>query len=198
MATPRTDSKRKSTTARPTTAKEGAKAEGTSSGRGKAGRMDHHYLDQKQFATVEESLQRNLSTMIGLYLKSKKFHWDVRGRFFEELHTLFDAVAETAIASVDELAERLVQLGGSPDATPERIARESAAKVPAGEEHNPRPMLEALVDDLSTIGRSLRDDSQEVDEAGDPATADMYNGFILDLDKHRWMLQAHLDDDKMD
>jgi|GEM_PF-501335 len=160
--------------------------------------IDHSYLQEEQFRTVAETLQRNLCTSVALYLKFKKFHWDIRGRLFRELHLAYDEMAAEVFASIDEIAERLVMLGGSPSAAPVDIDRYSTVRVPTETIHDARLQLEELVADHTVITRALREDSERCDEAEDPATADLYNGLLLTHDKHRWMLQATLDDGRLD
>lgn len=159
--------------------------------------VDHNYLTEAEFGTVAETLQRNLATTISLYLKFKKYHWDIRGRFFRDLHLAYDEFIEEIFPAIDEQAERLVALGGSPIAAPADIERFSVVKVPTETVRDARTQVEDLVADLSRVGRGFRDDSQTVDDANDPATADMYNGYAATIDKIRWMLQAMMDDDRM-
>ncbi|ULH16798.1 DNA starvation/stationary phase protection protein [Deinococcus sp. KNUC1210] len=160
--------------------------------------IDHSYLDEKGFDVVAESLQRNLATTISLYLKLKKFHWDIRGRHFRDLHLAYDDFIAKIFPSIDEQAERLVMLGGSPVAAPSDIQQYSVVQVPTTTIHDAREQLTALVDDFTRVARGYRDDSNAVDEAGDPATSDMYNGILHIIDEVRWMLQAMLDDARMD
>ena len=159
--------------------------------------VDHHYLNEEEFGTVAETLQRNLATTISLYLKFKKYHWDIRGRFFRDLHLAYDEFIAEIFPAIDEIAERLVALGGSPIAAPADIARFSVVDVPTETVRDARTQVADLVADLSRVGKGYRDDSQTVDDANDPATADMYNGYAMTIDKIRWMLQAIMDDDRL-
>ncbi|WP_424950268.1 Dps family protein [Deinococcus sp.] len=160
--------------------------------------VDHSYLSEKNFDVVAESLQRNLATTISLYLKLKKFHWDIRGRHFRDLHLAYDDFIEKIFPGIDAQAERLVMLGGSPIAAPSDIARYSVVEVPTKTVHDAREQLTALVDDFTRVAKGYRDDSNAVDDAEDPATSDMYNAILHEVDEVRWMLQAMLDDARMD
>jgi len=160
--------------------------------------VDHSYLSEQGFDVVAESLQRNLSTTISLYLKLKKFHWDIRGRHFRDLHLAYDDFIAKIFPSIDEQAERLVMLGGSPVSAPSDLAKYSVVEVPTETIHDAREQLTALVDDLTRVARGYRDDSNKVDEAGDPATSDMYNAILHTIDEVRWMSQAVLDDARLD
>ncbi|PTA66831.1 Dps family protein [Deinococcus arcticus] len=159
--------------------------------------VDHAYLTEDEFGTVAETLQRNLATTISLYLKFKKYHWDIRGRFFRDLHLAYDEFIAMIFPAIDEQAERLVALGGSPIAAPADIERYSTVTVPTETVRDARTQVSDLVADLTRVGRGYRDDSQTVDDANDPATADLYNGYAATVDKIRWMLQAMMDDERM-
>ncbi|THF84006.1 DNA starvation/stationary phase protection protein [Deinococcus sp. KSM4-11] len=160
--------------------------------------VDHAYLTEAQFAIVAETLQRNLATTISLYLKFKKYHWDIRGRFFRDLHLAYDEFIDEIFPGIDEQAERLVALGGSPVAAPSDIERYSVVKVPTETVRDARAQVADLVQDLTRVGKGYRDDSNTVnDDAKDPATSDLYNGYAQTIDKIRWMLQAIMDDDRM-
>lgn len=159
--------------------------------------VDHGYLTEKEFATVAATLQRNLATTISLYLKFKKYHWDIRGRFFRDLHPAYDEFIDMIFPAIDEQAERLVALGGSPIAAPVDLERFSVIRVPTETVRDARTQVADLVADLTKIGKGYRDDSQTVDDANDPATADLYNGYAATADKIRWMLQAMMDDEHM-
>ena len=160
--------------------------------------VDHSYLTEKGFDVVAESLQRNLATTISLYLKLKKFHWDIRGRHFRDLHLAYDDFIAKIFPSIDVQAERLVMLGGSPVAAPSDIARYSIVEVPTETIHDAREQLTVLVDDFTRVAKGYRDDSKAVDDAEDPATSDIYNAILHVIDEVRWMLQATLDDARMD
>lgn len=159
--------------------------------------VDHNYLSEKEFGVVSETLQRNLATTISLYLKFKKYHWDIRGRFFRDLHLAYDEFIDMVFPGIDEMAERLVALGGSPIAAPADIERYSVISVPTETVRDARTQVADLVADLTKIGKGYRDDSQAADDANDPATADLYNGYAATVDKIRWMLQAIMDDDRL-
>lgn len=143
-------------------------------------------------------MQRNLCTTICLYLKFKKFHWDIRGRFFRDLHPAYDEFIDMIFPAIDEQAERLVALGGTPLSAPADLAKYSVVKVPSEIIRDARSQVAELVADLTRVGKGYRDDSMAADDAKDPATADLYNGYAGTIDKIRWMLQAMMDDERLD
>ena len=52
-----------------------------------------------------------LSDEMTLYVKTRKFHWNVTGNSFMELHKLFEAQYTELEQVIDEVAERINKLG---------------------------------------------------------------------------------------
>src|ERR1017187_4965900 len=53
-----------------------------------------------------------LSDEMTLYVKTRKFHWNVFGESFMELHKLFESQYTELEESIDAIAERINKLGG--------------------------------------------------------------------------------------
>ncbi|HXL87405.1 MAG TPA: ferritin-like domain-containing protein [Streptosporangiaceae bacterium] len=62
-------------------------------------------------------LQDRLNSLNDLALTLKHVHWNVTGPNFIALHTMLDPQVEAVRAMVDETAERITVLGGSPSGT---------------------------------------------------------------------------------
>jgi len=138
-----------------------------------------------------ELLNSRLASAIDLQLQSKHAHWNVKGPSFIALHQLFDQVATMATGTVDELAERLVQLGGSAQGTLQQVGKESKlrpypATITSGAEH-----VEALGHALAAFGTQVREGIELADEYGDPATADQLTAMAEAVEKQLWFVEAH-------
>ena len=73
-----------------------------------------------------ELLNARLADAFDLYGQAKQAHWIVRGSDFFQLHELYDGVAEAVLPLVDEIAERVGQLGGAARGTV-RMAAEATS-----------------------------------------------------------------------
>jgi DNA-binding ferritin-like protein len=62
-------------------------------------------------------MNQRLASAVDLQMQMKQAHWNVKGPSFIGLHELFDKVAEAVEGYVDEIAERIVQLGGVAEGT---------------------------------------------------------------------------------
>lgn len=78
--------------------------------------------------SVGTMLAKSLAEAVDLERQAKQAHWNVRGVHFQQLHELFDTVAEEAREFGDMLAERAATLGAMPDATVGSVAQWSELK----------------------------------------------------------------------
>lgn len=62
----------------------------------------------KKSASILSTL---LSDEMTLYVKTRKFHWNITGNSFMELHKLFEAQYTELEEVIDEVAERINKLG---------------------------------------------------------------------------------------
>src|SRR6201747_1134232 len=73
-----------------------------------------------------ELLNARLADAIDLQTQTKQAHWNVKGPNFIALHKLFDEINESVEDYVDEIAERVVQLGGIAEGTARMAANRSS------------------------------------------------------------------------
>jgi starvation-inducible DNA-binding protein len=136
-------------------------------------------------------LDSRLASAIDLQLQAKHAHWNVKGPNFIALHELFDKVATTATETVDELAERLVQLGGLAHGTLQTVARDTKLRPYPVAISNGSDHVEALAHSLSAFGTQVREGIELADEYGDPATTDLLTGMAEAIEKQLWFVEAH-------
>lgn len=129
---------------------------------------------------------------VDLSSQCKQAHWNVKGPSFIALHKLFDEVHDTVESGVDDVAERIVQLGGVASGTVRNAAKASTLKeFPSGPLSGDEA-CEALSERLAAFGASLRRAIDAADELGDADTADLFTGFSRGVDKALWFVEAHL------
>jgi starvation-inducible DNA-binding protein len=141
-------------------------------------------------------LQGCLVDGIDLYNATRQAHWNVKGPHFGELHKLFEEFYNALNEATDDLAERIVQLGGTAMGTTQTLA--SSTRLPpyptdlyAGMDH-----VAALADRYAMVAKTLREGIDQTDEAGDADTADLLTEKSRATDKMLWMIEAHLPHDK--
>ena len=135
-----------------------------------------------------------VSTWSVMYTKLHNYHWYVKGHQFFTLHAKFEELYDEATAHMDEIAERILTLGGDPVATMREQLEQSVVKEAKGDE-NADKMVATIVDDFSAIMESLKKGMDEAAKVGDDMTEDLLNATYQSIEKHQWMLNAFLGED---
>jgi starvation-inducible DNA-binding protein len=148
-------------------------------------------LPQEARRAVIDILNEQLSDAIDSGLQAKQAHWNVKGPGFISLHALFDEVAERFNAFADDLAERVVQLGGTARGTLQSVVRGSRLEAYPldlvwGCDH-----LQALAATLAAFGKSARSAISAADRLGDAGSADLFTQISRATDRLLWKLEAH-------
>lgn len=133
-----------------------------------------------------------LGSLLDLWSQVKQAHWNIHGATFIAIHEFLDKIADSLVDQVDEVAERIVQLGGVAEGT---IRMGSKSTILKESETGVLPIpsaLEGLADRFAKIGALIRKEIEHSDELGDPNTADILTGIGNDLDKNLWFIESHL------
>ena len=136
-------------------------------------------------------LNQRLASAVDLQMQMKQAHWNVKGPNFIGLHELFDKVAEAVEGYVDQIAERVVQLGGVAEGTVRMASSrtrltEYSPEISEGPAH-----IEGVARALSTFGQEIRNSINEADELDDADTADLFTEVSRGIDKWLWFVEAH-------
>lgn len=140
---------------------------------------------------VTEVLNKQVANWSVLYIKLHHFHWYVKGPNFYTLHEKFEEMYNEAAKNVDELAERLLAVGGKPVSTMKACIEQASIQEAAGGE-SAEQMVQAVITDFNTLIRESKEGITAAEAADDEATGDMFLGITESLQKHVWMLQAFL------
>lgn len=139
-----------------------------------------------------QCLDPALAAMTDLMLATKEAHWNVKGPTFIALHKLFDELNEEVEDYVDELAERIVQLGGHAHGTVAEVAKGTPLKAyPSGQRASEKHLM-ALSSHLAAVVAITRKGIDTSTEQGDTATADLFTELTRGLDKSLWFVESHL------
>lgn len=142
-------------------------------------------------ASLEQVLNRQVANFNVLYVKIHNFHWYVKGEQFFALHVKFEELYEEVTLKMDEVAERLLSIKGSPAATMKEYLEIATIQEATGKEDT-RGMVQSLIEDFATISEELTEGIELAEEVTDQPTADMFTTIRADLEKHQWMLRSFL------
>ena len=141
---------------------------------------------------VAKYLNERLADAIDLGAQTKHAHWNVKGPHFIALHELFDKVAESVEDHIDDIAERITQLGGTAHGTLKAAARDSSLKPYPEDITDGMAHVDALSSALADFGKKVRKGIEITGKWDDADTADLFTGISRDVDKYLWFLEAHL------
>ncbi|RTR28458.1 DNA starvation/stationary phase protection protein [Robertmurraya yapensis] len=140
---------------------------------------------------LQTALNGQISNWSILYTKLHRFHWYVKGPLFFTLHEKFEELYNEAALTVDEVAERLLAIGGQPVATMKEYL-ETATLAETNNESKASEMVATLVSDYKAIKEQLVELAKLSEEQDDVITNDLATGLIEKIDTHVWMLTAYL------
>lgn len=146
-------------------------------------------------AELNQELNVQVATWSVVYTKLHNFHWYVKGHQFFTLHVKFEELYNEATAYMDEIAERLLALGGKPVATMTEQLELSVVNEATSQESSDE-MVQTVVSDYDKIMKSLKRGMELAAEDNDDMTEDMLNAIHQNLEKHSWMLSAFLGEKK--
>jgi starvation-inducible DNA-binding protein len=141
---------------------------------------------------VATILQDRLNALNDLALTLKHIHWNVVGPHFIAVHTMLDPQVDAVRLMVDDTAERIATLGGSPAGTPGAlVAGRSWDDYSLGRD-DALAHLGAL--DLVYAG-VIEAHRKAIEATGDldPVTEDMLIGQAEQLEQYHWFVRAHLE-----
>ncbi|WHY21038.1 DNA starvation/stationary phase protection protein [Paenibacillus sp. G2S3] len=141
--------------------------------------------------SLEQILNRQVANLNVLYVKIHNFHWYVKGEQFFSLHVKFEDLYNEVTLQMDEVAERLLSIKGSPAATMKEYLELATIQEATGKEDT-RGMVQSLIEDFATISEELTEGIELAEEIKDQPTSDMLIKIRGDLEKHQWMLRSYL------
>jgi len=151
-------------------------------------------ISPKNLKAVTSLLSVVLADEVLLYTKTRKFHWNVAGESFMELHLLFEKQYNELEEAIDEIAERINKLGSKTIGTMKEFLEATHLKEAPGEYPNRKDMIKELLTDHETVTVELRKAVEQCqDEYKDAGTADFLTGLMEDHETNAWKLRRYLD-----
>ncbi len=140
---------------------------------------------------VINQLNRLLSSYHVFYTNVRGYHWNVKGEHFFSLHVKFEELYNEIQLQIDEIAERILTLGG----TPLHAYSDFAQHTFINEHKNifaGRDCVEGVVTGLQSLITEQRALAEDAEAVGDQGSADLVTGYYQAQEKHVWMYNAFL------
>jgi len=133
-------------------------------------------------------LLKLLADVFALYVKTKNFHWHMRGLHFRDYHLLLDEHGAQIFAMTDDIAERARKIGGTTIKSVSDISKHQRLKDNNDESVAPEVMLAELCADNQQLTQSLRSTHELCEKHNDVATASVIENWIDETERRTWFL----------
>ncbi|MCB0636237.1 MAG: DNA starvation/stationary phase protection protein [Lewinella sp.] len=151
--------------------------------------MNYLGLNQAKNKATVNQLNKLLADYQLYYQNLRNFHWNIKGTNFFDLHNQFEALYQDAREKIDEIAERILTLQHRPlSSLSDYLAIGEVEE--AGKVSEDRDMVMIILENHRILIRDMRDTLKAADSSTDEGTMDMIGGFLSELEKKSWMLNA--------
>jgi starvation-inducible DNA-binding protein len=134
-----------------------------------------------------------LADEMTLYVKTRKFHWNVTGDSFMELHKLFQQQYTELEETIDLVAERINKLGSKTIGTMKEFSALTRLKESPDKYPNQKDMLKELLLDHEMLIVELRKDIDKIgSDNKDAGTTDFLTGIMQEHETTAWILRRYL------
>ena len=139
-----------------------------------------------------ELLNKNLANLQVLYVKLHNYHWNVKGMNFKPVHEMTEAYYDYFAEQYDEVAERIVQLGGKPFATLQDYLTNASLKEEIKKTFEVKYVLKSLLSDFEQLNKEFKEISKAAGDSEDVPTANIADDNVAWLEKEIWMIKASI------
>lgn len=146
-----------------------------------------------QLKLSSELLTALLADEMTLYIKTRKFHWNVRGGSFIELHKLFQDQYVELEELIDLVAERINKLSSRTIGTMKEFLEITRLNETPDIYPEQKEMIKELLLDHEAIAVFIRKDVEELSkESNDFGTIDFITGILEQHESISWVLRRYL------
>lgn len=139
-------------------------------------------LDAAKAKVLGEKLNVLLSNLQVLYINTRGFHWNIKGENFFELHVKFEELYTDLQLKIDEVAERILTLGHTPDHSFTDYLRNAKIREYKNVS-NGREAVKNILESFIVLLELERDILQASDEARDEGTHALMSDYIRQQEK---------------
>ncbi len=124
------------------------------------------------------------------YQNLRGFHWNIKGSDFFELHVKFEELYNDAQLKIDEIAERILTLEGTPFHSFEKYLKNSVVE-PVESLTNGKEMVAHVLKNLQVLIIEERKLLSLAGDADDEGTSSLMSDYISEQEKLVWMLKSY-------
>ncbi|MES2836584.1 MAG: Dps family protein [Bacteroidota bacterium] len=148
-------------------------------------------LDIEKSKGLVQDLNQLLANYQLLYINTRGFHWNIKGEKFFELHLKFEELYNNFQLKIDELAERILTLDGTPLHSYSQYLQLSQIKE-CVDVTNGTEAVQFILNSFQSIILLQRNILEKSAEANDEGTNALMSDYIREQEKLVWMYSSFL------
>ncbi len=153
--------------------------------------MNRIGLNLEKATKLSEGLNDLLANYQVFYMNTRGFHWNIKGEKFFELHVKFEELYDNLVLKIDEIAERILTLQGTPMHTFSEYLQQSEVGV-VKDISGGREAVQLILEAFKVIISKQRALLKLSDDADDEGTNSLMSDYIREQEKLVWMYSAFL------
>ena len=148
-------------------------------------------IDLKKAEQLSSKLNELLANYSIFYQNTRGFHWNIKGEKFFELHVKFEELYNDLLLKIDEIAERILTLGHTPEHSYNKYYK--ASKIKETEKvSDGNTAVSNILDSFKTVIILQREILDLSDEANDEGTNSLMSDYISLQEKDVWMYSSFM------
>lgn len=153
--------------------------------------MNYIGLNEKKSKELAKGLKSLLAEYSVFYQNVRGYHWNIKGEKFFELHVKFEELYNNLVLKIDEIAERVLTLGETPNHQFSVYLKTAEIKE-TKEVSDGKKAVKEILESFKVIIVQQRKLLSVSGEANDEGTNALMSDYIREQEKMVWMYKAFL------
>lgn len=147
-------------------------------------------IDSGKAEELAGKLNELLADYSLFYQNTRGYHWNIKGEKFFELHVKFEELYNNLLLKIDEIAERILTLGHSPEHKYSEYIKTSGIRE-SSQTSNGSNAVEDILNSFSKLIVLQREILKLSEDANDEGTNALMSDYIMEQEKLVWMYSAY-------
>jgi DNA-binding ferritin-like protein len=154
-------------------------------------------MDADDAESLVDALSIDHAGSFNLFYLLRKHYWTAEGAEHEEVADFLEAAYKRVRELNDDLAARIVELGGIPPNTPATIQERAEVHLEAEDLYDLRASLDGDLEGYGTLIVSMREHIALAEGLADSGTAELLRGGLEDLEADADEIERFLEDETL-
>ncbi|WP_435361674.1 DNA starvation/stationary phase protection protein DpsA [Haloarchaeobius sp. DFWS5] len=154
-------------------------------------------VEQRTAERLVDALSVDHASSFNLFYLLRKHYWTAAGAEQEDVSDFLEDAYKRVRDLTDDLAVRIVQLGGIPPNTPPTIQERARVHLEAEDVFDLRSSLEGDLEAYGTIIADMREHVELADRLGDQASVELLSDHLETLENDAEQVEKFLEDDAL-